>query len=366
MLKIALSLCAATLLVIIAPTSRLAAREHPGPLAPEDWYWQPGEAQQHTVFWTAVLQDDTGFIIYVSLLRTNMGLGGGGNTGVAISVTAPDGTVTRLKRQYPATRFSEHYEPSDGTGEISIADEQKLTFGGDTHRLQATLDGLELDVTLTPWLPGYKFGDGRIEVDPEAGHFMKYFFLVPRADIKGTLSNGDERHELAGAGYLELMASNRAITLWARRVYVMNLFADDLTVHFMAGYPLASHAHLHDQLSYLVVSDRSGIRLASRSPQLTFRDRTEGPEGCRWPEVLRLRGGGGDVPAVEIRMETEAPHDAYIVLEQLGWSLRRLVGRIMGNPVFLRFQNRYELRLGVEGGQRAGTGRALHQVVCLR
>jgi hypothetical protein len=341
-----------------------AAGQAPLPLTADDWFWHDGKEQQHTEFWTAVIEDASGYIIYLSILRTNFGVGDG-NAGIALSLTAPDGTVTRINRQYRASLFEEERNPDGATGHITLAGEQTITFGEERHRFQATFDDLSLDISFAPWGPGYRFGDGGVVVDAAAGHSMRYLFLVPRADITGQLQIGEKSIALSGAGYLEHMVTNRSLTLWSRRFYVMLVFAPDFTVHFMAGYPMETHPHLHDQLGYLAVTNRDGIQLSSRAPTLSFRDLTDGPEGCRWPRQLRLLGEDGDA-ALEVRWRASETHDAYVVLEQLGWALRRLVAPIVGNPVFLRFHNHYELRLTAGGSTRKVTGRALHQVVCLR
>ena len=337
------------------------------PLEPDDWYWHGGQEQQHTEFWTAIVHDTSGYILYLSYLRTNFGMRAG-NAGIALSLTAPDGTVTRLNLQYTDSQFVEERTGESYHGRITLADEQTITFGA-THRLQAKFDDLSLDITLTPWIPGYRFGDGRVEVDPKARHYMRYLFLVPRADASGRLTVGDKTFSLNGAGYLEHLVVNRSATFWARRFYVMNVFAEDHTLHYLGGFPMETHSHLNDSLAYLVLSDRSGVRLASRSPTLSFRDATAGPDGCQWPKELRVSATSGVDPTadtLQVRWRTDEPHDAYIVLEQLGWALRRLVTPIVGNPVFLRFANAYEMRVTLDGKRLSLKGRALHQVVCLR
>ena len=328
-------------------------------LVTDDFYHHPGPEQQLTEFWTAIGSTPDGWVIYVSFLRTNMGVTEG-NTGIALSVTSPEGEVTRVKRRHPISEFRE----DRAAGTIRILD-HRIRFDLPKAELHIDLPEVQLHMEFAAWTKGYKYGDGLIEVDRDQGHWMRYWFLVPRATLSGRLKVGEREVALSGDAYLEHTASNRAITLWARRWYVVNLFAPDVTLQFLEGHPLEAHGHLHGKLAYLAVTDRRGVRLATRRPRLRYRKSTDGVEGYQVPTELLLEAETGK-GSVSVAIDHAQLHDPYVVLEQLSPMIRRLLTVIIGNPVFFRFRNRYTMKLTLGGKTSEIKGKGLHQVVCLR
>ena len=329
-------------------------------LVQDDYFRHPGEEMQRTEFWTSVLRSDDGWTLYLSYLVTNLGIGSG-NTGYAVSLTSPGGKVYRTKGRYPDTTFSEDH----ATGVIRVGPHRLRLRHPD---FQFVIDDPEKDVSLDlhlkAWSEGYKFGDGHRMVSKKYDYFVDYFFLVPRADVTGTITVEGKKHEFKGDGYLEHLVTNRSITQWSRRWHVFFGFDDDMTVHLMLGYPTPNRPELEGRLGYFAVTDKDGVVFAARRPNLTFRKPKQEVEGCYWPEDLRIEAKTKKGSARVLYHSTKL-HDAYVALSQLAWPLRDVVARIVGNPIFLRFHNNFDLELEIDGKIRKVQGKGLHQIICL-
>ncbi len=348
----------ATLVVVALVAATMPARA--ARLAPEDYFRHPGEEMERTEFWTAVLRAEDGWVMYLSYIVTNLGLGEG-NAGYALSLTSPQGEVYRTKGRYPASEYRE----DKASGRIQLGP-HRMTLAPPRFELfiEDSAEAVGVDLQLVARTEGYKYGDARTVVSQEQGHFLEYFFLAPRAAVTGRIRVEGKEISFVGDGYLEHLVTNRAVTKWSRRWYVLNGFGEELTIHLMIGYPNELFPHLEGKLGFFAVTDRRGVLFASRHPKLSFRKPQEDVQGCAWPDEIRVEARAKKGTA-RLRYRTTKLHDAYVTLDQLVWPLRDLVASLVGNPIFLRFHNDFELELTLGGETRKVTGKGLHQVICL-
>jgi hypothetical protein len=245
-------------------------------------------------------------------------------------------------------------------GSIGIGPNTMTTLGQST-RLAVSSGRLKADISIRPWMSGFKIGDGKIDINPKTGHFHFFFVEIPRGDFEGTLVIDGKSHEVTGSVYMDHSYTNVPATAFSSRWYSLRAFYPGHTV------ALTEFLHLPDAgghrwaLGY--VADDKGVLGVSTGYTLE----PSGPEdnGCQIPQVYKVNMDLGHAQLSGV-YENQALYCRRPILGNLSWVVRKMVTALAGNPVAYRFRADTSLVLKTSEKQIPLTGPALSTTLVLQ
>ena len=354
------------LLVVLALLPSLASRagaQTPGarltPLHGADYLQHYMDARMYQEAWTTIVQTRAGDVLYLNFIVTNIGVTSGAS---AFSFSlSPAGGGPAVFRKFERGQDDFHQTPAS----LSIrVGPWSSSFGLGTK--PTTLKGHEedasIDLTITPWVPGVKVGEGAWTYKDKK---WLYMIQVPRGSAAGTLKVGGETYDLTGDAYVDHAAqdflSPDVTTVWN----TMRLFAPDHTVLILQFRVKPDYGG--GMTKMLVVTDRTGFvaastRFTAKGSSITP---DPDPDGCARARRMDFSMKEG---AVQLKGGfTEARvHERNAVLDKLGWAQRQVAKLVTDQVVIYRQWNDYDATLDLGTGAAPVTlkGRGISEYIC--
>lgn len=285
--------------------------------------------------------------------------------GIEIHVYKPSGEKLSVVKKFPAAELRASEEMCDvwvGKNRcwVDWPEEGDLP----THHLFISEGGMELDLTFTSEVPGWKPGRGRTTYG-DRGYFS-WVVPIPRARVGGTVKFEGKTLQARGIGYHD----HNVITADARRIiswwYWGRLYTDDFTLLY--AYVRTKKRFGNVASTPLMLAYRDKVIISSGEMVLREDKVTFNPTANRtYPAVLEL-----EIPdRVYLRFDVKRIIDCNDLLKEMGHpivlnaAVRWLVNRFM-RPGWFRFESDFTLRVQHEGKTFEETGTTLHEMVALQ
>jgi hypothetical protein len=263
---------------------------------------------------------------------------------ITINLTRPDGTIIDKTLSVPRAAYSASAAGCD----VRIGDN---SFVGDLHRyrIQARIDNVQVDVTLTgdvpPWRPhtGHSYFESG-----KTSHFFAWLPSVPQGQVDVTYQVGSEVHHSRGIGYHDHNWGNAPMHklmhdwYWARaKIGPYTTVAAYITAEQQYGY--------QDVTVYLLARD--GAIVADDEASVTFKTDdvfTDPVSGKPVANITRYTYKGSDADYV-ITFTREQTILCEIFTHKLSWA-KRLLATLAGfDGAYHRFSGTARLQKIVGG-----------------
>jgi len=232
-----------------------------------------------------------------------------------------------------------------------------------THHVFISEDGMELDLTFSSEVPGWKPGRGKTRYGDRG--FFSWVVPIPRASVEGTVKYDGVTLHAAGIGYHD----HNVITTDARRIiswwYWGRLYTEDFTLLYAYVRTQKRFGNVASKPLMLAYKDKviiSSGEMEVRESDVTF----NATANRTYPAVLEL-----EIPEqVYLRFDVKRIIDCQDFLKELNpvlmnAAVRWLVNRFM-RPGWFRFESDFTLRVQHEGRTFEEAGTTLHEMVALQ
>lgn len=308
------------------------------PATAKDWMPHPSKDDYYTESWTTVLKADSGHVLYISLLTTNIGVFKG-QAALSVSHIAPGKKGKHYKWEYEPEKFKAE------AGTIKVGP-NSISLKGRECRLIIKEKDFTLDVTIKSWVDGVQFYYARTDVDRSKGQWTATWFHVPRGDVTGSVTIGGGDVALAGAGYVDHMVQNVLGGDYSTRWWALRHFGKDHTVVAIA-FKAKKEAGGGMWLRTLVV-DRSRVLMLTDKGSLKGSLAASDPDGYKYHTVFTLASQEGAV-SVSGEFTGGKFNDRVSIMEELPWAQRQVAKMVAGNPIAYRMEGRGNARLSMPG-----------------
>lgn len=306
------------------------------PLSEEDHFQHPMPDKFYTEGWGYHLMADSGELMSLSFLFSNIGVTSG-SAGVQLTWAKPGSDPVILKDQ----RNQSDFKTDPHTGTISIGP-HSITVKGNSTRLIFSVDGVRADLTLRPWMPGFRIGDGKTLINKDKGEFNRMFIEIPRGDFDGTVTIHGETLSVRGGVFMEHTVNNVPATAYSRYWYSLRAFFPTHTAIFVGFRYLPGAGGERWDLGY--VTDRNNILGVSTECKVEPSSSYRGPKGNMVPSnfAVEMSGGGMQLSGT---YQSQEMYSCTPVLENLNWLVRKVATAFAGNPIIYRFRSNASLFL---------------------
>jgi len=340
---------------LLAPESSRAAEVKVLPLRDDDHYRHPRKETFYTETWNYQMLLDSGQLVYLSFMVTNIGVFSG-TAGVHVTLATTSGPEVFLKDEGRPADWQE----DRAAGRMSIGGNSVVVQGLQT-RIALRMKRLSADLDIAAWMPGFRAETGRIDLDRAKGLFHATVFEIPRGDVRGTLALDGAERSVKGAVYMDHAVQNTSASDFSRRWNALRAFYPDHTVALLDCRLAPGYGDRRWSLGY--VTDRTRL-LAAGTYDLAPSGSWKDPKGYDVPTDFGVSfAAGGAMLAGSYRNAGLLNRAA--LLEQLSWAERKVVSVFAGNPIVYRHKGDAPLELDTGGTKIPLRGASFYEVSIL-
>jgi predicted secreted hydrolase len=128
------------------------------------------------------------------------------------------------------------YQQPPGDGLDLTIGNSHLKGGENAYYLSIDEPLFQMDLTLTKTLPGFQFGNGRIDFYKDRSAEWNLSLDVPRADTSGTLTAEGKMFNLAGNGYHDHTWTNIKLPTFMEKWYSLRFFQGRYSIVLLQIY----------------------------------------------------------------------------------------------------------------------------------
>jgi hypothetical protein len=323
-----------------------------------DFFRHECDDSMYTENWTAIIRDDSGSVLYINFLYSNIGVFKG-NTGVNVSFTPADGKAININTEYS----TDDYRENRTEGRISIKNSYVVMKNNKDAEIHVRMENCSVDLALNGWKPGIKFHNGRLWISREDHEFLDYFFHIPAGEVTGKISISGRTADIKGRGYFDHSAKNVNAPDFSDRWHTLRLWTNDYAVSMMDI--VFNEDHGKKRVTYLIFEDRSGIVSAGISLIHPSLSSYKQDDDYRYPTSFKI-----DLAAENLKLSVSTTlkklHEKVKILDQLSWAARQVVKAFAGNPVIYRMIVDFQMNVERDNNKIAESGAALAEVICLK
>jgi hypothetical protein len=345
------------LLIMMLPAPCFAQPGELRPLSEEDHFRHPMHDRFYTEGWNYHLMADTGEVLSLSYLFSNIGVTSG-SAGVQFTWAKPGSDPVILKDQ----RSQSEFVADRKAGAIAIGP-HCMVVQGHVTRLLFAAQGVRADLTLRAWMPGFQIGNGTTVINKDKGEFNRMFVEIPRGDFDGTVTLHGETWTVKGAVFMDHTLSNVLATSYSRYWYTLRAFFPDHTAIFVGFRYRPEAGGGRWDLGY--VTDRKSILGVSTDCQVEPDGNYLGAKGSAMPTAFAVGLSEGDIQLNGTYQDAEL-YSTSSVLENLNWLVRKVATTFAGNPMIYRFRSHASLILQKSGETVHLEGPAYQAVVTMK
>ncbi len=305
---------------------------------------------------------DGGYTIVAFFYAANPNPGNGGKTGVELTLLRPDGRKTQKFIKYPRSAFMASKEKADVKIGHNTLTSDYLTGALPVYKIH--LDepelGIEFDLTYVNTVHGWKPGSG-------FSHFANHGYFawvvpIPRADVRGTIRDGDKTIPVTGVGYHDHNWLNfpfqMMIEYWMwGRVYSPNFTA---SYAFIRCNPKVDN-HV---VKVLMLAHKENVILSTGEYELKKEEFEFSPAaGHQYPKILKFTVPG----KLEMELKVHRVLESVNMLMNFNPILRFLAKYLLRmKPGYFRLLSDFKLKVMQGGSSVEETGTTLHEIVAFK
>lgn len=246
---------------------------------------------------------------------------------------------------------------------LDISFDGDHTIKGDPSRYHATSHGekISFDVTVTPIVPGLRFGDGTTWFDDKKKEFYSYAILTPKGQMEGTVTVKGEKMAIKGYAFGDHSWQNFPAHKMADRLFSMRGFDNDASASFLI------FATKNFSIPMLVLTEGNKVVLASNQIEIVEGKFTADEQIKKYqiPGEIKIRGKGdaqGLVGTLNFgkRLMRQDPTEEFSFLE------RTAIKMFVAKPILYRHDNAYEFTLPNGDAPKVIKGNGVTETMILR
>lgn len=300
------------------------------------------------------LQDGSQIFIHYGISNAGFGAFTGAIEATVVDV---DGTVhfekTTVKKD--KIKYKEDVLNIDFDGDHTIV--------GDVNRFQITSHGEEIafELTVTPIVPGLKFGDGATWFDDSRKEFYNLAILTPKGQMEGTVTVEGQKRQIKGYAYGDHSWQNYPAHKMADRLFSMRGFSAESSAAFLV------FATAKFTIPTLVLTEGKNVVLATTAVDVVEGKHTQDEQIKKYQVpgelTLRNRKGGPEFSgkiAFDKRLMRQDPTDEFSFLE------RTAIKLFVAKPILYRHDNSFEFTVGGGDAPKTIQGKGVTETMILR
>lgn len=303
------------------------------------------QAYDHYVF-EAYLDD--GREVYWSARFYNLGLGDG-KVDIKTRVEGGGGPKRQAKHKTKAGKVDTARLP------VKVGYRgNELSGGTDQIRLKGQGKGFHYDITMTPTVPAWRPGGGRVKF--AGGKYYDHTYVIPHGKVTGTVMVDGATAQVTGYGYGTHTHANIALHEQAKRWVNLRILDGDSAVHLREFTTPTEHDG--ESFAWLFVSSGGKVAVSTTDVSLRYGDFVDDAQsdvGYRVPRTLRVEAREGGNKVV-IGLKGAGRYKRSDELAKMS-SVVRAVAERFAKPVRYAWPARYQIRAtGAVALERKGKG----------
>lgn len=216
------------------------------------------------------------------------------------------------------------------------------TIKGEPNRFHVASHGeqISFDVTVTPIVPGLRFGDGTTWFDDKKKEFYSYAILTPKGQMEGTLTVKGQKMVIKGYAFGDHSWQNFPAHKMADRLFSMRGFNNDASASFLI------FATSKFTIPMLVLTEGNKVLLATNQIEMVEGRHTTDEQIKKYqiPGEIKIRGkaevqGLTGTLTLGKRLMRQDPTEEFSFLE------RTAIKMFVAKPILYRHENTYEFTL---------------------
>ena len=245
--------------------------------------------------------------------------------------------------------------------DIDFAGDHKIS--GDVNRFHIVSDGdkISFDLTVTPIVPGLKFGDGSTWFDDNKKEFYNLAILTPKGHMEGTVKIKGEKREIKGYAYADHSWQNFPAHKMADRLFSMRGFDGDSSASFLI------FATKKFSIPTLVLTEGKSVILATTAIDIVESKHTADEKIKKYqiPGEIRIKSREGTQP-VEGTITFGKRTMRQDPITEFGFLERTAIKMFVAKPILYRHDNTYEFQLGGGDAPKTIKGEGIVETMILR
>ena len=309
-----------------------------------DWFSHKCDDKYYTENWTTMLRSDQGHILYVTFLKSNIGVMSGSSI-VSASISYPgkpaEKSVFRefqhslgdFKEQKTRGRISikKHY--------LTLTDRRKL-------KLHVEEGDLTIDVDITSFMDGVRFHSGKFFLDKGHEKWVQTFVHVPWGKFEGTMKLGKQTVKFKGDAFVDHLRQNVLGTDYATHWWSARMFSDNYAIAF---FNFKSPKSLGSKrIHRILVMNKEEVLAQSNVLQFSADKPVNDPEGHRYATRYKFSFMGEKV-SVKGTFVGKRLHNRDAMLERMNAVQRGVVKMMAGEPINYRQDGTASVTIQEEG-----------------
>lgn len=278
--------------------------------------------------------------------------------GVSITITRPDGKKLSSTGLIPPAAFSASKERC-----YVRAGESWVRGDLCSYELHAKTGELTAQLNFSGSVPAWRPGAGKNYYDEAFKQYFAWFPAIPYGTVEGRLIYDGQIRTVKGTCYHDHNWGNVGLNQVLSSWYWGRAHVDNYTLIFAEMH--AAPQYDDQNIPVFMLARGSQILAGSGEPlQLTEGDFIADPGGRSYPNGLDMEWQK-DSDRIQLKLREPRLIDSFSLLDLLpAW--QRVVGRLVSNPYYFRFNAGLDLHVDVDGTHEHVQGQALYESMLLR
>lgn len=278
--------------------------------------------------------------------------------GVSVTVTRPDGKkLTGLDAAAPASFSASKDRCYVRVGESWVRGDLR------EYELHVRAGELSANLKLSGIAPAWRPGTGKNYYDEALTRYFAWLPSIPYGSAEGSLTYDGKLHQVKGDSYHDHNWGNVGLNEILSHWYWGRAHVGDYTLIFAEMH--TTDAYGRQPVPVFMLSKGSQVLAGDAHPlRVVEGEFIADPGGRSYPDGLVLNWQK-DGAKIQIKLSKPALIDSFSLLDLLpAW--QRVIGRLLANPYYFRFNAGMDLQIDLDGLHDNLTGQALYELMLLR
>ena len=302
--------------------------------------------------------DDGSTAVVVFLTKSLLDRSSALKPAVSITITRPDGKKLSSVAMIQPSEFSASKERC-----YVRAGESWVRGDLCNYELHAKSGDLAAQLNFSGIVPAWRPGTGKINFDESGKQYFAWLPSIPYGTVEGQIIYDGKMRQVRGTCYHDHNWGNVGLNQVLSSWYWGRAHLGDYSLLFAEMYPTRQY-DLQKIPIFMLARGSQILSGEDASFQLTEGDFIADPGGRSYPDRLDVDWQKG---ADHIHLKLREPRliDSFSLLDMLP-TWQRVVGRLVTNPYYFRFNASLDLQIDQDGTHTRVQGDALYELMLLR
>ncbi|OLS13315.1 MAG: hypothetical protein RBG13Loki_3098 [Promethearchaeota archaeon CR_4] len=301
-----------------------------------------------------------GYTIVAFFYAANPNPGNAGKAGVELTLLRPDGQKTQKFIRYSLNDFRASKEKADVKIGHNTLTSDYSTSSLPVYKIHLEEAGLAFDLIYSVSVHGWKPGSGFSHF-ADRGYFA-WVVPIPRADVSGTIRDGDKTLSVSGVGYHDHNWLNFPFQMLIEYWMWGRVYSKNFTVSY--AYIRCKPKVDNHVVKVLMLAQKENVILSTGEYELKKEDfEFSTPADHQYPKSLTFT-----IPdKLEMELKVQRVLEAENMLNNFSPVLRFLAKYLLRmKPGYFRLLSDFKVKVTHEGTSSTETGTTLHEIVAFK